>query len=217
MLVAFEAANKSEAAKAAASDPARQAPASFDQFYGDWFRVFRSMALQLGLSSSDSEDAAQSVMLGLWQGDYLTKYNPEVANFNTFIFTQARFRLLKARSELWKHGRLEVSVSEVWADDSDGGEAMGGEDELAQAELDEAIARVLVDLERLPATETKDLARLFREMLVQVRDEGKVTMSAIASSHGWSRQAISQQVADLRQVPAMRQLRAALRGQEAEG
>ena len=80
------------------------------------------------------------------------------------------------------------------------------EDGNVMAELKASLGAIYLDLQTLPATESKNLARLFKEIVSSIQSNGYFSQAELATKMGVSRQAISSQIRDLAKTRSARQL-----------
>ena len=177
----------------------------YDVFYEAWYPQIRKAAYQIGLLGQEVEDAIHDIFTDLLAGRYLEKYDPGRAAFNTYIWSQVRGRLRTWRSKQGKRNSVEFAGLH----DSDEG-YIQPLDDLGNVELVVMLKEVYRDLRQLPSTETKNLARLFSDLLMQVEQEGKTSTRKLEVGYGIKHQAISEQIKDLRRLPVIKSLKRAL-------
>ena len=182
---------------------------NYDLFYANWEPRVRAMALRRGLRHEELDDCVAIIMSEFWAGDYLIKYDPTRAKFTTYIYSQIGVRITGYLSKLWKHGQREIANDELIshvaltvADPSD---------DLALTEITQALADVYKRLSENPPNRTKNLARLFQDIVEQLNTEGKVNYAEIAKKYGCSRQAISLQVKSLLKAEPVVELKKVLK------
>jgi DNA-directed RNA polymerase specialized sigma24 family protein len=196
--------------------PTIEATTDYGQFFAEWEYRIRAMAYRSGLRGDLLEEATQEIGVFLYQGRYLDKYDPNIGEFSTYIFGLIRVRITDFKRDLWKRGQREMIVQELFETDThpfaDPDDVAGSvESAAAVTELEVAIKSVYESLNKYPATKTKNLARLFRDMVAQVlRDDlapnGTINVQAIADQYGYSRQAMHAQVKTLMGTPEMQRL-----------
>lgn len=177
----------------------------YDVFYEAWYPQIRKAAYQIGLIGQDVEDAIHDIFTDLLAGHYLERYDPGRAAFNTYIWSQVRGRLRTWRSKQSKRNSVEFAGLY----DSDEG-YIQPLDDIGNVELVVMLREVYRDLRQLPSTDTKDLARLFNDLLVQVEQEGKTSTRKLQVGYGIKHQAISEQIKDLRNLPVIKALKRSL-------
>lgn len=174
-----------------------------------WQSYIETAARNWGLSGQDVEDAVHDIFVGLLAGHYLEKYNPAKAEFSTYIWSQVRFRLMS-----WKKAKVRREYVTPALDLFDSlavAQREAEEDALGEMELEVVLGEVYQQLRQLPSTQTKDLARLFRDLHEQVEMEGKTSTRKLEGKYGIKHQAISEHVKELRKLPFIQTFRAALR------
>lgn len=181
----------------------------FDEFFANWEPRVRVLAVRRGLRNEELEDCVMSIMGDFWKGRYLQRYDPKKGKFTTYVYGLIRFRLSGYLQRLWERSQCEVA-NDVLLEGAAGTLADPGE-EIRQTEIAQALAEVYERLTEYPATRTKNLARLFADVVEQLQTTGKVSYTDIARKYGYSRQAISQQMQDLLATEPMVQLAESLR------
>ncbi len=182
----------------------------YDVFYEAWYPKVRTAAYQIGLTGQDVEDAIHDIFTDLMEGQYLERYAPERAEFSTYIWSQVRGRLKTCRKRQNKRNSVEFcSVEFTGLYDRDE-EYTNLRDDLGSVELVIMLNEVYKDLRQLRSTETKDLARLFNDLLTQVEQEGKTSTRKLQVGYGIKHQAITEQIKDLRNLPVIKALKRAL-------
>lgn len=188
---------------------------NYADFVAEWSRPIRSMAVRSAFAGVDLEDVVENIIAELWMGDYLNAFDPALGSFSTYILGHARVRIAGAKRDFAKRGAREFipvkrNEDDAAFDAADSQEEQNTEWVLSVSWINEALTETFTELNGLPKTKTKDLARLLSELVEQVAADGTCNHTAIAKKHGWSRQAISQQVGDLLRTPAMQALKARL-------
>ena len=185
----------------------RTATTDFDLFYEEWGGPVRSAIFQAGFQQADAEDLHQDIFHDLFRGGYLAKYDPSIGAFSTYIWGHVKIRIRGRKRDFWRRGQREFSP----ALNEDGSDSMPDipdeSDGLADTELSMLLDAVNSDLRHLPATESKDLARLFRDIVEQVVATGEFSQTDLAHKRGITRQAVSYQIRDLAKTSAMLRLR----------
>ena len=186
-----------------------KATTDFNEFAEEWTPRIRGVAASQGFRNADLDDATQSILTDLLAGDYLNKYDSKRGPFTTFIYGHIRIRLAGMRRAFWQRGQREVLTDVPNAQDLDKPDEVT-EELFGVSEVNQVLAAMHRKLLKMPATQTKDLARLFAQMIEQVAKDGQVSHTEIARSHGYSRQAISQQISDLMSTSQMAELHESL-------
>ena len=182
-----------------------EATTDFETFYLAWEPKVQTAVRQAGFHGIDGDDLVQDIFTHLHQGGYLAKFDPEATfngkktNFNTYIWGNIKVRILDRKRSLFTASQHEFVAEPVEVVKDDDTMRDSG---LINAELEAALESVYADLQHLPATESKDLARLFSDIVEAVRTEGKFSQADLAKKRGVSRQAISYQIRDLAKTKA---------------
>jgi hypothetical protein len=186
----------------------------YDEFFNDWGYKIRILARRQGFDGDMLEEVVQDIQVALFKGEYLEKYDPDMGDFDVYIFGNIRYFLLAARAKMFKRGQREVVVQDFF--DKDQSRRFEDQsDYIHVIEVSETLTTIHASLTKYPATKTKDLARLFRDMIEQVRDgqtspDGRVNLQAIADKYGYSKQAIHAQVKTLLGTNELKQLKSQL-------
>lgn len=192
--------------------------ADFEKFYIEWRPTFEKIGSELGLKNEDLDDAVADTFRAIWEGDYLLRYNEGLASFKTYIYSQALGRMrnhFRDYVKRMKRGDVPIIITMEYGeerilDEADKLEdvdwdAVGGAHELV------AIIRSTHELlTRYPSSATKDLARLFRDVIIDIDETGELNQSRLAEKYGLTRQALGQQIKHLRATRELIILRNAL-------
>lgn len=184
----------------------------FTQFYTEWKQVAANAVYRAGFHDHEAEDLVQDIFTELYAGNYLEKYDAKRGAFSTYIWGHINVRIMGRKRDLWKRSQREFIPTPKY--NSEGEEITFpdpvDESELgvfADTELSMTVDAICRELDKLPATKSKNLARLFRDIVKQVTENGEFSQTELARKYGCSRQAISYQVADLARCDAVRQLK----------
>lgn len=180
-----------------------EATTDFDQFYEAWLPKVQTAVHQAGFRYDYAEELVQDIFAWLWEGKYLERFDPSIAKFSTFIWGIIRLRIMDRKRELWKRNQRET-VTDLTDPMYDAPTVEVG---IEETELTLALKSVYDDLKQLPATETKDLARLFQDIVTMIAEEGDATQSGIGKLRGYSRQAIGQQINSLSKTKEAQRLK----------
>jgi RNA polymerase sigma factor (sigma-70 family) len=175
---------------------------NFEEFYLAWEPKVKTAVYQAGFYGVYAEELFQDIFLELLKGDYLSKYESDKGTFANFIWGHVRVRILGRKRELGKQTQYEFVSDPIEDDEKSAIDDSGME----MAELKSSLSSIYLDLKTLPATESKNLARLFKEIVSAIQSNGYFSQVELASKMGVSRQAISSQIRDLAKTRAMRQL-----------
>lgn len=179
----------------------------YEVFYQAWYPLVETAARNWGLLGQDAEDAIHDIFTDLMAGGYLERYDQDRAAFSTFIWSQVRPRLMTWNR---KKVRRETVTPAVDLFESEAADSIDGVDHLSDKELEVILVEVYQELKTLPATQTKDLARLFCDLHDQVEMEGKTSTRKLEGKYGIKHQAISAHVKELRKLPVIQSLRQVL-------
>ena len=165
----------------------------FSEFYLSWLPYVRTAVYGGGFQGADAEDLVADIFSELFIGRHLDKYDCEKAKFSTYIWSHVNFRIKGRRRQLWKLGQREFV-----ADLTEGAHEPPMEDgNLDMAEMASVIDAVSAELQQLPSTESKNLARLFSDIVEQIRTTGEFSQKLLAEKYNISRQSINNHVHDL--------------------
>jgi len=183
----------------------REATTDFNKFYTEWEPVVTASVSRNGFSGYDAEDLVQDIFVALNQGDYLVKYDPNIATFSTYIWGQINVRILDRRRALWKKSNSESVSSDdfLFA-------VPVKESGYSDIDFDITVKLVYDELYKMPSTKTKNLAKLFFAIVDQIKTTGAFNQTVLAEDMGISRQAVSCQVRDLARTSVAQELKEAL-------
>ena len=181
----------------------------FDEFYDAWHPKVQVALRQSGFFGDSAEDLSQDIFSDLFRGDYLSKYDSAKGTFATYIWGHVQVRIKGRKRDLAKRGQREF-VNDIIENKETTDRALlrqtSATDGTKMADLKASLASVYQDLRTLPSTETKNLARLFKEIVSSIQSEGHFSQAELAAKLGYSRQAISSQIRDLAKTRAAREL-----------
>ena len=165
------------------------------------------MCARSGFIGTDLDEIVADIFASLFMGEYLKKYRASRAKFATYIYGHIRVRILSAKRALVKRHMREIIAEPDEDSKPDTSITSDLEEATTIPAINQMLTEVYLQLSELPSTQTKNLARLFRELVEQVVLDGRISHTDIAKAHGYSRQAIGQQFADLMDTIPMRRLR----------
>lgn len=185
-------------------------PTCFEQFFTEWHPRIRAIAYQHGFRGVDMEEIVQDTVSFIWAGGYLRSYDPKVGKFSTFINGHARLQMLNRKRELGRRGEREavVDLKEAMGINDRSYEEMSLIPEVLAANT--FLTQTYVALQRYAVTPTRNFAQLFADMVTQVSRSGHVNSAELARQYGYSRQGVSNQIADLLKLEEMKNLKGAL-------
>jgi DNA-directed RNA polymerase specialized sigma24 family protein len=181
----------------------------FNSFYEAWNPKIQVALRQAGFFGDSAEDLSQDIFSDLFRGDYLSKYDSEKATFATYIWGHVQVRIRGRKRDFAKRGQREFVSDPIETKETTDRAVLrqsSSTDGAKMAELKTSLASVYQDLRTLPSTETKNLARLFKEIVSSIQSEGSFSQAELAAKLGYSRQAISSQIRDLAKTRAAREL-----------
>lgn len=184
----------------------------FTQFYTEWKQVVTNAVYKAQFHDPEAEDLVQEIFTELYAGHYLEKYDHERGAFSTYIWGHVNIRIKGRKRELWKRSQREFLLSPQYNNEGDETAFSNIKDEsetgvFTDTELSVTVDAICQELDKLPATKSKNLARLFRDIVKQVTEKGEFSQTELAKEYGCSRQAISYQVSDLARCDAVRSLK----------
>jgi len=185
------------------------ATTDFEQFFLSWEPKVQTALRQAGFFGVYAEELSQDIFLELFRGDYLAKYDSEKGTFANFIWGHIQVRILGRKRELAKRTQREFVSDPIETPEtarSSIEKRSSAEDSNVMAELKASLGAIYLDLQTLPATESKNLARLFKEIVSSIQSNGYFSQAELATKMGVSRQAISSQIRDLAKTRSARQL-----------
>lgn len=182
----------------------------FSLFYEAWYPKVKVATIQAGFTDDDMDDLIADIFLDLYKGDLLKKFDPEKGSFCNYIWANVRIRIKARRYDLWQRSQREV-IQDMQEPDEDvyPNEPAVDDPELDNAELFATISLVAHQLEALPHTTTKNLARLFNDVVEQILTTGAFNCADVARKYGCTRQAISLQIKTLASTEALQAFKAA--------
>lgn len=188
----------------------RQNTKDFTQFYNEWHQVVSNAVYRAGFRDHDAQDLIQDIFADLYSGGYLDKYDAEQGAFSTYIWGHVNIRIKDRKRSFWKRSQREFIPKPII--DDEGTEitfetADPDNSDMENTELSITVDHICKELDKLPATKSKNLARLFRDIVKQVTEKGEFSQTELARAYGCSRQAISYQVADLARTDAVKVLK----------
>jgi hypothetical protein len=181
----------------------------FDEFYESWHPKVQVALRQAGFFGESAEDLSQDIFGDLFRGDYLSKYDAARGTFATYIWGHVKVRILGRKRDFAKRGQREFVSDPIETKETTDRVILrqsSATDGAKMAELKTSLASVYQDLRTLPSTETKNLARLFKEIVSAIQSQGYFSQAELAAKLGYSRQAISSQIRDLAKTRAAREL-----------
>jgi len=174
---------------------------NFEEFYKAWEPKVKVAIYNANFHGVYAEELSQDIFLDLYRGEYLSKYDSSKGTFANYIWGHIKVRILGRKKELGK-----LSEREIVNDPIENELSASIDDGMLMADLKASLAAIYLDLESLPATESKNLARLFKEIVSSIQKNGYFSQAELATKMGVSRQAVSSQIRDLAKTRAARQL-----------
>jgi len=193
-------------------------PATTDAeiFYTTWQPKLKLLAMRRNFGFEEAEDIGHDTCTFLITHGYLERFDPSRGTpFRTYIFGQAYMHMteiLSKRAQLRSREHAEETILD--GDTSHTIEAP--EDAIARIEIADALALTLSKLREFPTTKTRDLAKLFVDLIKQAEKLGEQNATEIAKEYGYSRQGVQQQIAALIATEPMRELYALLKKKDAK-
>lgn len=162
---------------------------SFDEFLKDWDKKIRTAIRQWDFTEDDEDDIFQTLMLEFYEGNYLNIYDPLKASFSTFLygFINTRMHAFNRNRRNFMRRTIDLEEIDNLVDDED-------------IELGETLGIVSQLLSQLPVRGTRDLHRLFDDLVTQITVDGMKNQSALAESYNVSPAAMTAQMNDLREM-----------------
>ena len=198
-------------------------------FYQQWERPVRGYCINQGFRNEDLSDMTQTIFERVYYGKYLEKFDPTIVAFSKYIWTTIRYIVLDAKRKLARRWAVEYGeIARIQDYDKDAstdrfdhlhfenrlfssfGNDFGSLEELSCVELNETLAKVYMELSKLPSIRKQNFARLLSDIIEQVQETDRVCFSSIARKRGLSRQAVSKQAAKLYATPQFQELRLAM-------
>ena len=179
--------------------------------YEEYLPQLRKIAHSVGVRTDDIEDAIQVVFEEFLTG-YAERYDPSKGSISAYFLGQSRYMFMNFRNRAIK--KSAVSINNAYGSDADAeGDSDfdistddAGIEQFASVEsIREMMLQVIAKLETYKSTDTKNFARLFRDMVECYNEHGTVSSIHIAKKYGYTRQAVDQQVSDLRRLPIIKQ------------
>ncbi|GAI75163.1 unnamed protein product [marine sediment metagenome] len=191
----------------------RKPTKDFTKFYNEWQPSVTAAVYQSGFKGFEAEDLVQDIFADLYAGGYLDKYDKDRAAFSTYIWGHVKVRISGRKRVLWKHNQREFVPKPLITNEGEEitFEAPDPSDPFAETSLSITVDAISKELEALPATKSKNLARLFKDIVKMVQTEGEFSQTRLAQKYGISRQAVSYQIADLAKTNVLAKFREALK------
>lgn len=165
-------------------------PTSYDEVYRDYYDLIKWHCVRAKISEDAIEDYAMTLMEKLIKHGILEQYNPEIANFRTFLsgFVVSYLRHFKAQDRKRKE-RYALSIDYVVSPaEFDTGSATlldfaehSVEGDFDVAEVNFALARIR---ERIEASEDEKFLTFFDKVIEQVEEYGRMHVPELAEFFG---------------------------------
>ena len=193
----------------------------YEEFYELWHKRVRTAVGKAGFFDPyQAEEMVQIIFTKFIVKDYLNTYDPERSAFSTFVWKMIQYTIMSERRALWEKGQAEFSADEY--DPSTDEPIMLREDLafVAKAKeeetirwnsfhLHDALERTYNRLDSIPSRRIK-FSTLLKSLVKQLEETGRINYATLAKENGISRQAVSQQVIAMADLPCMADFRYAL-------
>jgi hypothetical protein len=201
-----------------ASNATSVTPSSYEELFELYWDYTVQLVQKFGINATNAEDAASTILVKFIDRDFLAKYDPEHqtaidgngkkkrTTFQGFLSGFISLYVRQEKDKQWTKARKEPrSTNQPVGEDNTPwievyGPTSAGIDDYTSVNLDLAVAEAQTKLDQLPIRGQRDLALVFRAVVKQIREDGKVDRKAIAAMLNVSPTAVCLTFSDLREA-----------------